>query len=864
MQEQQYGEEPIEEDYNNLTNDSEMGNQINEDNQKGFGDDQDITQKDQVLDEGQPKLTPTPDAFRSDQLADFLTVKTDNCDHIVDIQSEEMEETVINDHEKIDDEIETNGEKSFLQEESYNEAQAPINLIDSSSDSSDSEAEGPVANDTRATSFEIEAELIEEQKDEMKEIEEFAEESKTLNFEAEEQKKELLGEDSQTEILLVCKETSAEKIDLPESTQLEENYFQDDEQMKMEEHQLSEPEPTKEEEDSIESIKIKNAILDEPVNTPDFAKEEPSHHEMVEDAFDIQKPIEVPVGEKFDGSEFYVGQAGVDPVINICAEVPPAPEVQSYQELDNNTVEEFVQEEPQSTALDTKEMQGDNEGRQNDIKEFGDQDVSKPKENTEVTLPGMIQPTVLVIEPQSEPVFDANKMQDPAYEIAKESNVEDKKAVFASATSTEKSLVEAVQSELHESSLACQQEEPKGENLKEPVIEFEVKKEDLKQEPVIEKEGAQEVVNVKIPTENKDVLLVEAKEEIKKQEISAMEPTQTIQIQKESSEKIEPEAVNTLADATSIETTNDYQPPSNDSVTNDKASDDTKPLVDEIKPAQQDTKPDEKVSAADVAQVAKSATKSVVSAVKKSPKPPTTLALTKTTPKAAGKPAPAPTSTRAVTKPRVAPPTTKAATSTGPKTTTRPTSASLASAKPLTNGAARPSTRPATTRPATAPTTSRAPLSRPQTTRPATTSTKAASSAAQGAGAETRTLTSTSVTPAPRPAGVTRMKITPRTTSTSRLREASAARVKAERATTPASKPQTPAARTPLASRTTPTTKTPTKRTPTKPTSASASSKELANTPFAKRQARLRAKSTEKKPAPAESKETAEVNGTEK
>ena len=251
------------------------------------------------------------------------------------------------------------------------------------------------------------------------------------------------------------------------------------------------------------------------------------------------------------------------------------------------------------------------------------------------------------------------------------------------------------------------------------------------------------------------------------------------------------------------------------------------------------------VAASAAAVAAAAVTKTAVNSVKKSPKPPTSLALLKTTPKAAGKSALAPSAKPTATKPRV-PVGSTAAKAGAPKTTTRPSSATQSTAKPSTIGVSRSTPRPASARPLTAKTTtvnSRVTRSLQPDSKPTGRSTPS----------------TTSSTPTPRPTAL-RMKITPRETSTSRLRAASAARVKAEqKVTTPLSKPQTPTARTPISSRITPTSKTPPKRTPTKPTSASASSKELANTPFAKRQARLRAKSTDKKTTKEES---AMINGT--
>ena len=969
MQGQQYGEEPIEQDYNNLTNDTQMGYQMVDGTQNGLGDDHNAMQNDQVLLEEKPESTPTFDD-EVDEIAD----NTQNGDHNEEFQSEKMEmqvnddqypEKMANSHqfresredlEEAGDKTSINSEDILLQNKAVSEANAQTtesemmnvvdnqkdeqSLSDSDSDSSDNEAEDPVPvkastepqveeledaekenvkfeEEPEANTFEItkdsegpiaeevtlKLEQFEDHEDKVAEIKEFKEEIKNTNIAPEEKEHDQVEEASQNESLLVSKETGVEeKIELLESPQLEEKDFEEDEQMKMKNYNHTDNQATKEEK-TIESFNSQNVILNEPVESQnfEFTEEETGHQENVKDDFDIQKPL-APVEEKFDGSEddFSVEQASVDPVINICAEVPQATEVQNYQELDNNVVDEFVQEETsaslQSTA-DTMEMQAK-------IQEFEElegesmiktQEVEAQASNSsqlnkthvdnlsEVTSPRVLEKAFCdyqEIEMKKEvpmPVFDDTKMQEPAYEIAKEPNSESEKEKVSA------TFIEAVQSELHEPMYACQKDEPKVEAVEEDRKEdifneldanvtsaeeprVDIKQEELIQETLLEKEEKViKTMNQELHTENVDVQ-IEAKEEIAENKSTDIEPTQTPQQEKEIVEKVELGAVNTPTDATSIETTNDYQTPSNDSVTNDQSKDDPKPLVDETMVAQPDMKPDEKVSADDVAKAAKSAAKSLASAVKKSPKPPTTLALTKTTPKAAGKSGPAPPATRAATRPRAvpsttkAPATTKAAPTTGPKTTTRPTSASLASAKPLTNGAARPSTRPASTRPATAP-TSKAPIPRPQTSRPATTSTRTARSTTQTARPETKTTSSTSTTPTPKPAGVARMKITPRTTSTSRLREASAARVKAERATTPASKPQTPTARTPLSSRTTPTTKAPPKRTPTKPTSASASSKELANTPFAKRQARLRAKSTEKK-APAEKKENTEDNGT--
>ena len=348
---------------------------------------------------------------------------------------------------------------------------------------------------------------------------------------------------------------------------------------------------------------------------------------------------------------------------------------------------------------------------------------------------------------------------------------------------------------------------------------------------------------------------IEESIESKENEMS-VEKQERTEIESTVSDEIEAENVNAPADATSIETTTDYQPPSNDRVINDTNSDDTNPKVEEnqaTEPQIEEVKLNEKVPTDDVAKLAKSVVKSAAPGAKKSPKPPSTLALTKTTPKAAGRAAPAPAA-----KPRVP----RAAAAASPRPSARPGSGAvpLTSAKPVSTGVTRAAPRPAP-RPATAPTTTRAAPPRPQP------GTRPMSSTAPGPARLPRQRPQPEQKPAstkletkpeaPR-LGAVRMKITPRPTSTSRLREASAARAKAElKVTSPASKATTPA-RTPLSARAAPPAKTPPKRTPTKPSSASASSKELANTPFAKRQARLRAKSTEKK-GPV--KREAEMNG---
>ena len=963
MQEQQCGEEPTEQDYNNLTNDTEMGYQMDEGTQKGFGDDHQDMQNDQDLLVEEPKSTLTFDAVNNDELDEMaVTVNIQNSE---EIHSENMEMKVKDDQypeiiedshqfetsreylEAAENKSSTTAENQVVHEENDGTTDSEVMAVvddqeedksqsDSDSDSSGDEMERPAEASTDPSAEDLEdalkddkkfdqeeetnnceitrdsdepvakevsfeSEQVEDQEDKVKDKEDFKEEIASASFAQEEKEHDQLGEPSQNESLLVSEETGAEqKIELPETPQLEEKDFEEHEQMKMQNYIHADnhvPVETTEEEKAFNG---QNDILNEPDDSQNigFEQEETGHQENVKDDFDIQKPFEAPVEEKFDGSEddFSVeqAQASVDPVINISAEVLHATEVQSYQELDNNIVDEFVQEETraslQSTGLDTMEMKPDNQAieelegqggiKTQDIEAPAQSDIQSIKSPADdlLTLPGITQPTVLdttsdnnqeikmkIEDPM--PVFDDTKMKEPAYEIAKEPETKVEKEKVSDVLSAGATFIEAVQSELHEPIFACPKDGQKFEDAEEDKKEEEaeptanLKKEELIQETLLEKEETLiKTMNQELSSQSGQK--IEGKEEVAKPEISNIEPTQTPQQEKENVEKVEPEAVNTPADATSIETTNDYQTPSNDSVTNDRSSDDPKPLVDETTPAQPDIKPDEKASVDDVAKAAKS----VTSALKKSAKPPTTLALTKTTPKAAGKAGPAQPSTRATTKPRAAPSTTKApapskaASTTGPKTTTRPSSAAQTSAKPLTSGAARPTTRPASTRPSTAP-AAKPPTSRPLTSRPATTSTRTARSAAQTARPETKTSSSTVTTPTPRPAGVARMKITPRTTSTSRLREASAARVKAERATTPASKPQTPTARTPLSSRTTPTTKAPTKRTPNKPTSASASSKELANTPFAKRQARLRAKSTEKK-APAEKREITEVNGT--
>jgi len=372
-----------------------------------------------------------------------------------------------------------------------------------------------------------------------------------------------------------------------------------------------------------------------------------------------------------------------------------------------------------------------------------------------------------------------------------------------------------------------------------------------------EKETMDSMKEQDLETGEKDILQKEIIEESK-----TVVETEVI-----SSEIVEP--VNGPADATSIETTNDYQPPSNDSLINDAVCVDTKLSVEEVqtqKPQVEEVKDTEKVPADDIAKVAKSAVKAAASVSKKSPKPPTTLALSKTTPKSAGKTTSSQTTKAPTTKPRVGASTTvksstgapKPTTATGPKPTTRPLSATPA--KPSALGSTKSTTRPVSARPPTSTTTSKTAATRPSTTPARTTATSRATRSLNTEPRTTTTKPETKVTnstaPSPRPTAL-RMKLAPRPTSTSRLREASAARVKAA---TPTSKPPTPTARTPLSSRSTPTTKTPPRRTPTKPTSASASSKELANTPFAKRQARLRAKSTDKKTTP-KIEDTPQLNG---
>merc|ERR1711936_26951 len=75
MQGQQYGEEPIEQDYNNLTNDTKMDYQMVEGTQNGLGDDHNAMQNDQVRLEEKPESTPTFD----DEL-DEIAVNTQNGD----------------------------------------------------------------------------------------------------------------------------------------------------------------------------------------------------------------------------------------------------------------------------------------------------------------------------------------------------------------------------------------------------------------------------------------------------------------------------------------------------------------------------------------------------------------------------------------------------------------------------------------------------------------------------------------------------------------------------------------------------------------------------------------------------------------
>lgn len=321
-----------------------------------------------------------------------------------------------------------------------------------------------------------------------------------------------------------------------------------------------------------------------------------------------------------------------------------------------------------------------------------------------------------------------------------------------------------------------------------------------------------------------------------------------------------PIATNGWADDASIETTEDNDPVLSDKITNDDRMDNKHvvelpqsapqqeiPMEDESKSVEVEVKAPvtevtevtevNGVTEAAVVTAAVVGVVGAVGAVRKSPKPPSTLALTKTTTsKPAGKPK-EPISTKAPAKSR------------------------LSSSKPLVGalgGSSRPgsgvASRPA--RPATAPQRTPRPTTSTSTTRPSS----ATTAARPGASATTRATRTVQpevkpagkTTPPARPSGTAglRMKLTPRPTSTSRLREASAARVKA--ATPIASKPQpSGGARTPLSQRVTTASASSQSRTktPTKPSSASASAKELPNTPFARaRQARLAAKERQKTP----------------
>ena len=95
MQEQQCEEEPTEQDYNNLTNDTEMGYQMDEGTQKGFGDDHQDMQNDQDLLVEEPKSTLTFDAVNNDELDEMaVTVNIQNSE---EIHSENMEMKVKDD-----------------------------------------------------------------------------------------------------------------------------------------------------------------------------------------------------------------------------------------------------------------------------------------------------------------------------------------------------------------------------------------------------------------------------------------------------------------------------------------------------------------------------------------------------------------------------------------------------------------------------------------------------------------------------------------------------------------------------------------------------------------------------------------------
>ena len=198
---------------------------------------------------------------------------------------------------------------------------------------------------------------------------------------------------------------------------------------------------------------------------------------------------------------------------------------------------------------------------------------------------------------------------------------------------------------------------------------------------------------------------------------------------------------------------------------------------------------------------------------KKTPKPPTSLSLTKTTSAGVGSKAGKPAAGRAKTTAQTARPAGRAPpAATAAKTTSKPApaAAKAPTSKPLTNGAAsRAGSRPAA-RPASASTT-KTTVSRPQTgktapgaapTRPAT-----APSAARPAAAPRTPLSHRTTPTTPRPSPVPVALRQPRTTSTSRLREASAARKAAASEASKASlarRQEMRTARQPISLRTTP------------------------------------------------------------
>ena len=368
-----------------------------------------------------------------------------------------------------------------------------------------------------------------------------------------------------------------------------------------------------------------------------------------------------------------------------------------------------------------------------------------------------------------------------------------------------------------------------------------------------EKETIEEIIITKEP----EVGRFEEKEDRKVSEISVELVEETEQsidnVQTEIETEIEPvevqadaeksEACNDgAADDVSMETAEDNHPVLSDKITNDDKLDNKQEVeVPQSAPPQEILKVNEEVEVKD--QVTEAAVVTAVAvgavgavgAVRNSPKPPTTLALTKTTSsKPQGKPketgvTKAPAKSRLTSTKPLVPPTSRPSSAVTSRTTT----------------ASRP-----TSRPATAPQRPQRPSTRPSSAttaaRPGVQSTKPTITARPARTGQPEAKAPGKTTPPVRPSGTAslKMKLTPRPTSTSRLREASAARVKAATPTT--SKPSTPAtARTPLSQRVT-ASQTRTK-TPTKPSAASASAKELPNTPFARaRQARLAAKEKQK------------------